>query len=159
MDIDPHTTDISDGQMIPIARMLDLDDVDSKLWRDDFLALGSRLRNLYDTQVTIDEDTCAYVVAMRGLEVRVTCTDEEPRAEVVRITCAVASLAEADTHLWQFALRENARLQLARLSFDRGTLWADYDLPFRVANGEPLQAGLSAVARLAESLGRELAVV
>ena len=143
-----------------MAYMLGLgeDDLATGIWRDDFLTLGGRLRSVYGTQVALDEATAAYVVSVAaGIDVRVTCSSESPRAETVRVACPVALLADADTGLWQFALRENARLQLARLSFDGGKLWADYELPFDIACGRPLEAGVSAVARAAEGLRRELA--
>lgn len=158
MEIHPDTNESSDSSWVPLARLLELDegDVDAKIWRDDFLTLGGRLRFLYGTQIAIDEVTSSYLVSIRGVQVSVTCSDEMPRAETVQIACPVAAMSETDTHLWKFSLRENACLSLARLSFESGVLWANYELPFCVANGPALDAGVSAVGRVAEGLANEL---
>jgi hypothetical protein len=160
MDFKHETSNAPGWSLPPIAHMLGLDEEDraSEVWRDEFLTLGGRLRAIYGNHVRLDEAVKAYVVSVAaGVAVRVTCSAETPRAETVRVACEVASLTEADTNLWQFALRENARLQLARLSYDHGALWADYELPFEIACGRPLQAGVTAVGKVAASLGSELA--
>jgi hypothetical protein len=159
MDFGPNTSDSDDLPLPPVSRMLGLDaeDQDKTIWRDDFLTLGGRLRSIYGNHVALDEVMSAYVVSIAaGISVRITCSAEEPRAETVRVACPVAPISEADAGLWHFALRENARLQLARLSFDDGSLWADYELPFDIACGRPLQAGVTAVGKAAQSLSREL---
>jgi hypothetical protein len=148
----PPTTSLAS-----LPETVDRDELAAGLWRDDVLALGSRLRAVYGNAVTLDRDVGGYVVSCGGgVDVRVTCTTD-PERPGVRAACALVELMSDSVGLWQFALRENARLRLARLGWEDGLLVVEYELPWFAACGKVLEAGVSAVAHAARGLRRELA--
>ena len=127
-------------------------------WGDDFLALGGRLRPIYGTQVAHDEVSPAYVVSASASTIEVSVVERPDRDSTVRMASRVIDVERATAAIWELAMRENARLRLARLSVRDGVLWADYELPFRAACGPILHAGIAAVGRAAARLRGELAV-
>lgn len=132
----------------PIARSLDLpaDAVEKGAWHDDFLILGSRLRPTWD-QLEIDEEAPAYVLPYApGFQVRVTCPVESARAETVRVSCDVIAVPRQVAGFFEFALRENAELPMARLAIHDDRLAVDQELPF-------LAAGIPALAMTIEAVG------
>jgi hypothetical protein len=140
-----------------LATELDPDEVANGVWHDDLLTLGGRLRSCFGNMVTLDKSLPGYLV--HGADERpvtVTCPLEATLADNVRMACLVAPVLSGTPGLWQFLLRENARLKFVRLSFDDGVVWADYQLPFRAACGPFLETGILAVANAARSLRSEL---
>jgi hypothetical protein len=158
-----HTFDQSDLSRQPAPPMADLlegldtEEVDRGLWHNDFLALGSRLRLIYGHQVALDKTSVAYRVSVTDhTTVRVTCPVDSDVADTVQAACPVLAIAGQPAGIWEFAMRENAQLQLVRLSFDGEQLWVDYQLPFVVAAGHALQAAVSEVGKVARRLRAEL---
>lgn len=153
------------AQRLPRGRRLvelideaDATEVAHGAWADEFLTLGGRLRPIYGNDLTLDATSPAYLVRVAGDRiVELSCPPLERGAPIVRARCAVGAVAPETPGLWQFALRENARMRLARLSFDQGTLWADYELPLAAAHGPILHTAVSAVAAAAAGLVVELA--
>ncbi len=140
-----------------LATELDPDEVANGVWHDDLLTLGARLRSCFGNMVTLDKSLPGYLVHGAGdLPVTVTCPLEARSADNVRMACLVAPIVTDTPGLWQFLLRENARLKFVRLSFDDGFVWADYQLPFRAACGPFLETGIMTIANAARSLRSEL---
>jgi hypothetical protein len=132
-------------------------ETESGAWHDDFLLLGSRLRPSFGDAMTVDRGAPAYVVSYTPeIAVCVTCQVDAPRADTVRIWCPLIEISDQAEGLFQFALRENARLALARLGFERGQLLADYELPFAGAGVPALRAAVDAVGWAAQHLRPEL---
>lgn len=139
----------------PLSDWLPVDAGDP-IWRDEFLALGGNLRIIYGNQMTLDEALKAYVISFSaGIAIRVTCSGSGLSGNTVRFASPIIEITQETTGLWQFAMRENARLQLARLSFDEGVLWVDYEIPADFAYGRPLQIAATAVGSAALTLINE----
>lgn len=126
-------------------------------WDDRFVVLGARLRAIYGNQVRIERCDESYLVELAsGTTVRVTCSIEAVPGPVVRVFCVVLGEANVVDSLMEFALRENARLRLARLCVVGTALAVDYELPFAAACGPFLDAAVTAVARTGRALRTEL---
>ncbi len=152
-----HLDDRTDVFSSMLEAELDLDEVASGAWHDDLLTVGSRLRSCFGNMVVLDKSLPGYLVHGAGdIPVTVTCPVEAQSADNVRMACQVAPILAETPGLWQFLLRENARLKFVRLSFDDGYVFADYQLPFRAACGPFLETGVLAVASAAKSLRSEL---
>jgi hypothetical protein len=144
----------------PLCTMLDLtpEELETGAWHDDFLALGHRLRTTYGNQLTLNERAPAYEISLpRDVVVIASCPVVEECAGTVRIAAPVRPVSGEMSALFEFAVRENAELQLARLSFSDETLWVEYQLPFCAAHAPALQAAVTAVGATAARLRRELA--
>jgi hypothetical protein len=134
------------------------DAVRSGAWHDDFLILGSRLRSIYGDELELNEDAPAYAIPYTAeIAVSVTCPVDVERADRVRAACPVLALADAGAGVFEFALRENAKLPLARLLLEDGWLAVDYELPFVAAGIPALRTAVSVVGWAASCLQRELA--
>jgi hypothetical protein len=143
----------------PLAGTLDLppEAVASGAWHDDFLILGSRLRQIWGDELEIDEEAPAYVVPYAdGFAIAVTCAVDVERAESVRISCPILAITDGAVGIFEFALRENAELPLARLSFRDGWLVAEHELPFSATGIPALGASIEAVGWTARRLRPEL---
>lgn len=143
----------------PLAAMLDLtaEEMESGAWHEDFLTLGHRLRVSYGNQLTLDADAPAYVISLpRDVTVRATCPVDVEHAQTVRVVAPVRPVSAEMDALFEFAVRENAQLELARLSVSEELLWVDYQLPFCAAYAPALQAVVSAVGATAARLRGEL---
>jgi hypothetical protein len=145
---------------VPMAHLLDdlpRHEVESGAWHDDFLVLGHRLRVAYGNTLTLDKETPAYYVSYAGhIAVSVTCPVNVEHADSVRIASVLVAVPSQMQGIFEFALRENARVKLVRISFDGAELWVDYELPFTAAHSPALSAGVSAVGWTARRLRREL---
>lgn len=144
----------------PVAAMLDLTawEMESGAWHDDFLTLGHQLRVTYGNLLTLDEGTPAYEISLpRDVTVMATCPVDVEHAETVRIAATIRPVSGEMGALFEFAVRENAQLELARLSVSEELLWVDYQLPFCAVHASALQAAVSAVGATAARLRRELA--
>jgi len=142
----------------PVARSLDLPTsaVENGAWHDDFLILGSRLRPTWD-QLEIDEEAPAYVVPYApGFPVQVTCPVGSERAETVRVSCDVIALPRNVAGFFEFALRENAELPMARLAISDDRLVVDQELPFLAAGIPALGITIEAIGWAARRLRPEL---
>jgi hypothetical protein len=143
----------------PIASTLDLpaEAIESGAWHDDFLILGSRLRPAWGDELEIDEGLPAYVVPYAdGFPIQVTCPVGTGRADSVRVSCTVLAVPHGTRGIFEFALRENAELPLARLSFSGDWLFADHELPFSAAGIPALRDSIEAVGWTAQRLRPEL---
>lgn len=144
----------------PIASTLDLPSgaTESGAWHDDFLILGSRLREIWGDALEIDEETPAYLFSHAdGVTISVTCPVGAGRSESIRISSPVLTIPADARGIFEFALRENAELPLARLSFNEGQLVADHELPFVGGGIDALRASIEAVAWAVRVLRPELA--
>lgn len=142
----------------PVAHSLDLpaSAIENGAWHDDFLILGSRLRPTWD-QLEIDEEAPAYVVPYApGFPVQVTCPVGSERAETVRVSCDVIALPRNVAGFFEFALRENAELPMARLAISDDRLVVDQELPFLAAGIPALGVTIEAVGWAARRLRPEL---
>jgi len=144
----------------PIASSLELDaaEVASGIWHDDFLILGSRLKDIYGEDIDLDRDAPAYLVSSRADFVSVSCPVHLERADRVRAACPIVPIPDEPAGLFEFSLRENAVLPLVKLSLESGWLVASYELPFAVAGTLSLRSAVSVVSWAARSLRPELAV-
>lgn len=144
-----------------IADMLELDPDEraSGIWDQDFLALGSRLRPIYGNDVSIASAPAAYRITLaNALTVSVTCPPHGSGDARVRVSASVLDLAGVDLPgIFEFALRENADLQLARLAARDGWLVAEHELPLRGTGIPAFEASVGAVAGAARKLRAELA--
>lgn len=144
----------------PIASTLELpaEAIERGAWHDDFLILGSRLRPMWGDELWIDEEVPAYVVPYReDYDIRVTCPLGRERPEFVRSSCDILQVSSVDKGgIFEFALRENAELPLAHLSFVGDRLVAEHKLPFVAAGVPALGAAVEAVGWAACRLRREL---
>lgn len=151
----------TDGFSPPIASSLDLDEeeIASGIWHDDFLILGSRLRDIYGDGLDIDQDAPSYLVPFEAdFVVSVSCPVNLDRADQVRAACPIVPVPEEPEGLFEFALRENAALPLAKLSLEDDWLTVGYELPFAAAGIVSLRSAVSVVGWAARSLRPELAV-
>ena len=164
-DLDWHSVPVSPGALVrrstpPIADSLGFlgqAEIETGAWHDDFLLLGSRLRSSFGDEVTLDREAPAYVIPYTPeVAVCVACRVDVTRAETVRIWCPLIEVSGNASGLFQFALRENVRLALVRLGFERGQLTADYELPFVGAGVPALRAAVDAVGWAAQHLRPEL---
>ncbi|MET0604293.1 MAG: hypothetical protein ABW167_20070 [Baekduia sp.] len=129
-------------------------------WDNAFLTLGGRLRPIYGSQVSFDRRSEEYVVTLsEGTIVRIACPAHATRGSAVRASCVVLNKSGLPNTLMEFALRENARLRLARLCVDGDALTVDYALPFAAACGSFLEEAVAAVAAAARELRAELDIV
>jgi hypothetical protein len=152
-----HHTEPTDTFSSMLATELDRDEVERGVWHDDLLTLGGRLRSIFGNMVVLDKSLPGYLVNGTGeFPVTVTCPLGAESADSVRMACPIAPIVAETPGLWQFLLRENARLKFVRLSLDEGSLWADYQLPFRAACGPFLEMGVVEVGKVAQSLCSEL---
>ena len=152
-----HRVEPTDTFSAMLAPELDQDEVKRGVWHDDLLTVGGRLRSIFGNMVVLDKSLPGYLVYGAGkLPVTVTCPLEVESADSVRMACPIEPAPTETPGLWQFLLRENARLKFVRLSLDEGYLWADYQLPFRAACGPFLETGVVAVGKTAQSLRSEL---
>lgn len=144
-----------------IAELLELDSAEreSGIWHDDFLWLGSRLRPTYGNRVAIATDPPSYVISFPGLlTVNVSCPLDGERARCVRASARVLEFEQvAVAGIFEFAMRENAELTLARLVARDGWLMAEHDLALCGACIPALEASVSAVALASKTLRAELA--
>lgn len=144
----------------PIAELLGLDasDRESGIWHDDFLWLGSRLRPIYGNRIAIASDPPAYLVSFPdNLAVSVTCPPDGGHTQRARMSAPVIELQRLVAGVFEFAMRENVELALARLSVIDGWLVAEHELAFCGACIPALEASVSAVASTATRLRREIA--
>jgi hypothetical protein len=142
----------------PVAGTLKLPDgAVQGAWHDDFLLLGSRLRPAWGGEIRIDEEAPAYVIAYaEDYDVSVTCPVGEERADSVRVSCPVLTVPAGTTGIFEFALRENADLPLARLAYRGQELVAEHELPFVAAGIPALRTAVDAVGWAARRLRPEL---
>jgi hypothetical protein len=141
--------------------MLDLDSAEraSGIWHDDFLWLGSRVRPIYGNRVAIGTDPPAYLISFPGqLVVSVTCPLDGERAQCARASARVLEFEQVPVAgIFEFAMRENAELTLARLCLRDGWLVAEHELALCGACIPALEASVSAVALAATVLRAEIA--
>lgn len=144
-----------------IADMLELDADEraSGIWDDDFLVVGSLLRPIYGNEVSIASAPAAYRITLAAeLTVSVSCPPHEGEGARVRVSAPVLDLAGVDLPgIFEFALRENADLVLARLSARAGLLLVEHELPLRGSGIPAFAASVCAVAGAARKLRAELA--
>jgi hypothetical protein len=145
-----------------VADLLGLDqrERDSGLWDEDFLWLGSRLRPIYGNCVSLGEDPPAYLVSFpRNLTVSVGCVNQRGEDPRVRVWAHLIELELCAPGIFQFALRENAELTLARLAVRQQWLTVEHELPFCGACIPALDASILAVAGTVARLRGELHAV
>jgi hypothetical protein len=144
----------------PIADVLGLDaaDRESGVWHDDFLWLGSRLRQVYGNRITIAVQPPTYQVSFPNeVVVSVSCPLDNGRAQCIRISAPVIDLSHvAVPGIFEFVLRENADLNLARIGLRDGWLVAEHELAVCGACVPALEASASAVRSVASKLKIEL---
>lgn len=156
----PLTSGTSSRRSPPIASSLELnaEEVASGAWNDDFLILGSRLRDIYGDEIDLDWDAPAYLVSCATEVVSISCSVHLERADRVRMVCPLVPIPDEPGGIFEFALRENAVLPLAKLSLESGWLAASYELPFAGAGISSLRSAVSVVGWVACGLRRELEV-
>lgn len=93
-----------------------------------------------------------------GFPVRVTCPVGSERAETVRVSCDVIAIPQDVAGFFEFALRENAELPMARLAVNADRLVVDQELPFLAAGIPALGMTIEAVGWAARRLRPELSV-
>lgn len=72
------------------------------------------------------------------------------------MVCPLVPIPDEPGGIFEFALRENAVLPLAKLSLESGWLAASYELPFAGAGISSLRSAVSVVGWAACGLRREL---
>lgn len=157
----PLASSVSGRSSPPIVNSLELDEeeVASGIWHDDFLILGSRLRDTYGDCLDVDRDVPAYLVPFEAdLVVSVGCPIHLERADRVRVVCPIVPVPDEPAGFFEFALRESATLPLAKLSLEGDWLAAGYELPFAAAGTFALRSAVSVVGWAARSLRPELAI-
>lgn len=144
----------------PIASYLeDLDEAEvaAGIWRDEFLALGGNLRWAYGTTVALDSQAGAYRVSSGpDIDVLVSCSAEEPRAEHVVFSAAVTTFS--DDRLLRLKWLQEA-VPRVHVILRNSTVLVECAVPVAEAHTPRLQTAITAVAHAARRLRAQLDTV